>query len=192
MNSCAARTQAKQDITSGADIEGLALFPEYLRGAIRRDDGDKGKTAAVSMNFPPNIIADVDCVMTMEVLPNKVERLAMLLFDAHLEVNGKARELVLPGGVTAIAYRLQGGRPKPISDVFGSETAAAISSAPYRRHEVSEGSISTRCVSMSDFVNADKGAIITLTLGMREGSQIFEKLFKYKFHSSYAEFCRVE
>ncbi|KJZ69374.1 hypothetical protein HIM_11235 [Hirsutella minnesotensis 3608] len=184
--------QAKHDITSGADIEGLALFPEYLRGAIRRDDAGDGKTAAVSMNFPPDIIADVDCAMTMEILPNKVERLAILLFDAHLEMNGKVRELVLPGGITAIAYRLQGGRPGPVSDVFGAETVAAIESAPYRRYEVSEGTIATRCVSMSDFVDADKGAIITLTLGMREASQIFEKLFKSKLHSRYVECSRVQ
>jgi hypothetical protein len=92
-----------QEITSGADVEELDLFPEYLRGAIRRNDTGGHKTAAVSMNFPPRIIADVDCIMTMEVYPNKVERLALLIFNAYLETNGEVRELVIPGGLKAIA-----------------------------------------------------------------------------------------
>ncbi|RSL88748.1 hypothetical protein CDV31_016006 [Fusarium ambrosium] len=177
-----------QDVTSGADIEALGVFPEYLRDAIRRDSIGDRQIAAVSMNFPPNVIGDVDCAMTMEVLPNKVERLGMLLFDAHLETNGRVRELLLPGGTTAIVYRLEGSRPKRISDVFGDTIAAAIRSAPYRRREELEKGVdsSTRCVWMSEFRDVDKGATITLTLGRRNASQIFERLFKSKLRSRYA------
>ncbi|KAH7111583.1 hypothetical protein EDB81DRAFT_862843 [Dactylonectria macrodidyma] len=184
-------TLPKQEVTSGADVEGLDLFHEYLRGAIRRDDAGDRKTAAVSMNFPPNTIADVDCALTMEVLPNKVERLASLLFDAHLETNGKVREMILEGGRTAIVSRLQGSPPELVSKVFGPVTAAAIEAAPFRRLEVSEGTVATRCVSMSDFTESDKGAIITLTLGYKEASQIYEKLFKSKSHSRYAVYFSV-
>jgi hypothetical protein len=60
-----------------------------LRGAIRRNDRAGRKTAAVCMNFPARIIAGVDCIMTMEVCPNKVKRLALLIFNAHLETSGK-------------------------------------------------------------------------------------------------------
>lgn len=169
-----------QEIISGADVEGLDLFPEYLRGAIRRNDTGHRKTAAVSMNFPSHVIADVDCIITMEVYPNKVERLALLLFDAHLETHGEVRELVIPGGLRVIASQLQGSSPESVTNVFGFETAAALASAPYRRIEVSEADaqVATRCVTMSDFNNIKKGAIITLTLGRRAASQLFEKLFK--------------
>lgn len=174
-----------QEITSGADIDELDLFPEYLRGAIRRDDAGDRRTAAVSMNFPYNIIADVDCAMTMEVMPNKVERLALLMFNAHLETNGKVREIILPGGLKVIPTRLQGSPPESVITVFGPMTAAALESAPYRKLEVLEAGprVATRCVTMSDCSEADKGAIITLTLGRRRASQIFERLFKSKVHT---------
>lgn len=68
------------ETTSDADVKELDLFPEYLRGAIRRNYIDGRQAAALSMNFPSNFIADVDCIMTMEVYPNKVERLALLTF----------------------------------------------------------------------------------------------------------------
>ncbi|KAF4985847.1 hypothetical protein FDECE_16279 [Fusarium decemcellulare] len=178
----------EQDITIGADVEGLKVFPEYLRNAIKRDGAGDDRTAAVSMNFPPDLIADVDCIMTLEVLPNKVERIGMLLFSAHLETIGKTRELVLQGGTTAVVDRLKGSLPTAISEVLGDTIAAAIRSAPYRRLEELDLGVdsATGCVQMSDFCDADKGASITLTLGRRHGSQIFEKLFKSKRRSHYA------
>lgn len=180
-----------QEIISGADIEELDLFPEYLRGAIRRDNTGSHQTAAVSMNFPSHVIADVDCIMTMEVYPNKVERLAMLIFDAHLETNGEVRELIIPGGLKVIAIQLQGSPPSSVTNVFGQITAAALESAPYRRCEISEAGaqVATRCVTMSDFTDVHKGAIITLTLGRRAASQLYEKLFKSKVHDRYFCFC---
>jgi hypothetical protein len=180
-----------QEIISGGDIEELDLFPEYLRGAIRRNDTGSHQTAAVSMNFPSHVIADVDCIMTMEVYPNKVERLAVLIFDAHLETNGEVRELIVPGGLKVIAIQLQGSPPGSVTNVFGRITAAALESAPYRRREISEAGaqVATRCVTMSDFTDVHKGAIITLTLGRRAASQLYEKLFKSKVHNRYFCFC---
>jgi hypothetical protein len=176
-----------QEIISGGDIEELDLFPEYLRGAIKRNETGSHRAAAVSMNFPSHVIADVDCIMTMEVYPNKVEHLAVLIFNVHLETNGEIRELIMPGGLKIIAIQLQGSPPSSVATVFGPITAAALESAPNRRREISEGGaqVATRCVTMSDFTDVHKGAIITLTLGRRAASQLYEKLFKSKVHNGY-------
>lgn len=163
----------------GPDIAELDLFPEYLAGAIKRLD-TAPKTAAVTIQFPVNSIADVNCAMFIEVLPNKVERLASLLFNAHLETNGNVRELILPGGLCVIPTQLQGSPPESVTKVFGATTAAALESAPYRKVEVSEAGprAATRCVTMTQCSDSKKGAIISVALGRREASKIYEKLFK--------------
>jgi hypothetical protein len=132
------------------------------------------------MNFPPYFLGDVDCIITMEVLPNKVQRLASLLYNANLETNGRVRELLNPGGLKIVATQMQGSSPQSVIDVFGPEIANALESAPYRKNEVQLGGIAapTRCVTMSEFSDSERGAIISLTLGRRAASQIYEKLFK--------------
>lgn len=168
------------------------MFSEYLRGAIRRDDDAGGrKTAAVSMNFPSNLIGDVDCALTLEVQSNKVEYLAMRLFNAHLETNGEARELVLDGGTRARINWLVGSPSERVLEIFGCEIATAIEQAPFRRLEVLDGTDATRCVTMSDFTDSGKGAMITLSLGLRAGSKIYEKLFKSKSQSRYVVYSSV-
>jgi hypothetical protein len=84
-----------------------------------------------------------------------------------------------------IASKLQGSPPESVTNIFGHENAAAPENAPYRRLEVSEANaqVATRYITMSDFTDTDKGAIITLTLGRRVVSQLYEKLFKSKGRS---------
>lgn len=187
-------TSPEAETLAGADIAELDLFPEYLAGAVQRYDTTP-KTAAVTIRFPANSIGDVNCGMFIEVLPNKVERLASLLFNAHLETNGNMRELILPGGLCVIPTKLQGSPPESFTNVFGSTMAAAIESAPYRKIEVSESGprVATRCVTMSECSDASKGALIMVALGRREASKIYEKLFrsKSKSHCSYPAFLPV-
>ncbi|KAL2272396.1 hypothetical protein FJTKL_06744 [Diaporthe vaccinii] len=175
------------EILAGADTAELDLFfPEYLAGAIRRHDTTP-KTAAVTIRFPANSIADVTCAIFIEVMPNKVERLASLLFNAQLETNGDVRELILPGGVCVVPTRLQGSPPESVKTVFGSTIAAALESAPYRKIEVSEAGprMATRCVTMTECADANKGALISVALGRRDASRIYEKLFKSKSGSQF-------
>lgn len=176
-------SQPGAQVFSGADVDELNLFNEYFRSAIRRNDAGSCKTAAISINFPP--YRDNNCFMTIEVLPNKVERLALELFNAHLETNEEMRELVLPGGLKAAPLRLQGASPKAVLNVFGPQTAAALEAAPYRKVEIEEEGrdSATRCVTMSECHDSSKGAILTLTLGRIGASQIYERLFKSKLNS---------
>ncbi|KAF4447799.1 hypothetical protein F53441_8703 [Fusarium austroafricanum] len=111
-------------VVTGASIQDLSsVFPEYISGAIRRDRSATGghMTAAITMNFPPRSMGEVDCAMTLVVEPNKVERLAMLLFGAHLESDGISREVVLEGGTRAIPhpqFLLQGSPCDAVSELL--------------------------------------------------------------------------
>ncbi|RSL41165.1 hypothetical protein CEP54_015903 [Fusarium duplospermum] len=104
-------------------------------------------TAAVTMNFPRKSFGDVSCIMTLVVEANKVERLAMLLFRAHLESTGETREVVLQDGARLLPNPhvvLQGSHSDAVSEIFGPETAAAIAAAPFRRRERVAGTRATR------------------------------------------------
>lgn len=168
-------------VATGASIEGLlSLFPEYFSDAIRKDGTTDHMTAAVTMNFPRKSFGDVSCIMTLVVEANKVERLAMLLFRAHLESTGETREVVLQDGARLLPNPhvvLQGSHSDAVSEIFGPETAAAIAAAPFRRRERVAGTRATRCVTMTISRESCMPATITLTLGLREGFEIFNKLY---------------
>ncbi|KAH8756097.1 hypothetical protein F5883DRAFT_686293 [Diaporthe sp. PMI_573] len=107
--------------------------------------------------------------MSIVVLPNKVERLASLLFNAPLETNGNVRELILPDGLCVIPKQLQGSPPEAVTGVFGPTVAAALESAPYRKIEVSEAGprVATRCVvsptpTIRDNSNLYSGSVLEL------------------------------
>ncbi|KAH8744723.1 hypothetical protein F5883DRAFT_660200 [Diaporthe sp. PMI_573] len=169
----------KPEILVGADIAELDLFPEFLAGVIKRNDISP-KTAAVTFEFPRDSIADINCAMSIVVFPNKVERLALLLFNAYLETNGTVRELILPGGLCVIPKQLQGSPLEAVTNVFGPTVAAALESALYRKIELSEAAlgVGTCCVTMSECSDVYDGAVITVVLGRREASKMYEKLFK--------------
>lgn len=169
-------------VVSGASIPGLlSVFPSYINGAIRRDNHEDHVTAAVTMNFPGASFGGVPCIMTLVVEPNKVERLAMLLFRAHLESTGESRELVLESGTRTIPkpqLLLQGSPSDAVSQVFGPEIAGAIAATPFRKREVSEGILATRCVTMTIPHEASSAALITLTMGLEEGIGIQGRLYR--------------
>ncbi|KAG8157766.1 hypothetical protein KVR01_012428 [Diaporthe batatas] len=171
---------AEPEILTGADIDELKIFPEVLREAIKRHDRVP-RTAAVTFEFPRDSIADVNCFMSITIVPERVERIASLLFDnVYLATNGTSRELILPGGLCVLAKRLHGCRPQVVTDVLGVTVAAAVESAPWRKIELSDRGVdeATRCVMMTDFSDARDGAVLIVTLGRREASKMYEKLFK--------------
>ncbi|KAH8746942.1 hypothetical protein F5883DRAFT_437770 [Diaporthe sp. PMI_573] len=177
-------TSPKAETLVGADIAELNLFPKYLAGAIQKYNTTP-KTATIAIQFPANSIVDINCAMIIKVLPNKVERLASLLFSTHLETNRDLREVILPGSLYIVPTQLQGSLPESVAKVFGATTAATLKSAPYRKIEVSEAGsrVATCCITMSEYSNAKKGAVLKVAVGRREASKIYEKLFKSKSSS---------
>ncbi|KJZ73080.1 hypothetical protein HIM_07464 [Hirsutella minnesotensis 3608] len=174
-----------QQVLSNASLRGTAdIFPEYLSGGIRRDivhvDGLMCLKAAVTMNFPYNPLGQVHCLMTLAILSNKVEYLAMALFNVHVESASRVRHVVLPGGVRLLPnpeLTLHGCQTEAIKLVFGSEVNNAVQASPVRKQEMEEEVRKTGCVSMTIARSSDEGAFITLNLGLTEGSRIREKLY---------------
>ena len=166
-----------------ASIQGIAdVFDEYMCGAIRRDTVQRGGTtylnAAVTMDFPLQGL--VDCLMSLAIHPSKVEYLTMALFKVKVESVGHVRYIILIGGVRLTPnpeITLKGVSDEAIIRVFGPEIYEAITASGIRKKELEEGNDITEGVSMILTSRSSEGAIINLSLDLRGGAQIQNKLY---------------
>jgi hypothetical protein len=170
-------------ISENASLRDIAdVFEQYICGAVRRDKVESGGTtywvAAVTMDFPHQGL--VDCLMSVAIQQNKVEFLAMALFKVHVESVGEVRYVVLNGGVKLLPnpeITLKGVLDEAIISVFGPKIYEAITASRMRKMEREEGTHVTECVSMMLTSNPVEGAIINLSLDVKEGAQIQNKLY---------------
>lgn len=168
-------------ILEKASVEGLVdVFGPYLCGAIRRDTVDNGASlkAAVTMDFPFDGL--VDCLMSLAIHQNKVEYLAFALFNVHVESEGRVRYVMLNEGAKLIPnpeMTLKGARDDAILRILGVEIHEAIKTSRMRKKELEEGNLVTECVSMIFTDRSDEGAVINLSLGLKGGAQIQNKLY---------------
>ncbi|RSL43393.1 hypothetical protein CEP54_015108 [Fusarium duplospermum] len=165
-------------------IEYIAdVFPQFMCSAIRKN----GNSAAVEMVFPyfhDNRI--VDCAMSLGILPNKIEYLALKLFGWHLETDEREifRYIVSEndGGIAMPGETmvLQGARDNAISDLLGDQIRDAIIASLMRKEEVRQAVRNTRCVTMQISRNPREDAVLTLNVALREGFTLREKLYERK------------
>lgn len=132
------------------------------------------------MTFPDaRVTTKIECQMALEITANKVEHLAKELFDAHLETTEGLRYICLPGGAQVVPnskFTLRGCRHDIISSMFGLETYRAVMASPACQVEAKLGHDTTVCISMVISQGADDVAVVFLSLGLREGTLIAEKL----------------
>ena len=166
-----------------ASLQGIGdVFDNYMCGAIRRDTVRSGERAyfkaAVTMDFPFDGL--VDCLMSLAIHQSKVGYLAMALFKVHVELVGQVRYVIAKEGAKLIPnpeMTLKGAQDDAIIRVFGPEIYGAIKTSRMREKELEEGNLVTECVSMIITSRSDEGAIINLSLGLKGGAQIQNKLY---------------
>jgi hypothetical protein len=130
------------------------------------------------MDFPFDGL--VDCLMSLAIHQNKVEYLAFALFNVHVESEGQVRHVMLNEGVKLIPnpeMTLKGARDDAILRILGPEIHEAIKTSRMRKKELEEGNHVTECVSMIFTNRSDEGAVINLSLGLKGGAQIQNKLY---------------
>ena len=175
--------QEGQVLANASLAETTSFFPLYLSSAVRRipDPYDNNTfAAAVSMVFPADrITTKVECQMSIEISANKVEHFAMQLFQAHVETTAGLRYLYLANGAKALPgpkLMLQGCRKDNLSFTFGSEICNAIITSPQYQSEVRQGLNCTESVSMQISDRAEEVGVVLLSLGLKEGTLIAQKL----------------
>lgn len=173
-------TDEGQRVITNASLQGIAkTFDPYMSGAIRKiNQKDSVLTAAVTMAFPPWAL--LDCLMSLDVLPSKVQYLAMALFKVRVESEGQIRFVSFKDGVRLVPnpeLTLKGVQDEAISEVFGDGIHQAITACRMRKKELREGNKVTECVSMILTGKHDEGAILNLALGLEEGIRIRRLLY---------------
>jgi hypothetical protein len=150
----------------------VSVFPPYLRSGIKRNEG----RAAVSLTFTWGMTV---CSMSLEILPSKVQYLALKLFGTHVEIENGFRYILqqnesrlFPENVT-----LQGGQREGMLELFGPWVHGAIEQCPMRRLEIQEGRDVTTCVRLRITSGCNDHAHLTVSMGFDEAFQIKEALF---------------
>jgi len=169
-------TSAKeQPVFENASLQGIAkILDESMFDAVRRVKVGNDSKAAVAMVFPGRV-GPVDCLMSLHVREEDVERLAMALFNAEVKWMEQGLRVVRDGfAFIAPEAILKGVPDEAILKVFGSEIHGATAGSPVRWRELAEGKHLTECVSM---ILTKNGTIISLSLDLEGGLHIRDKLY---------------
>ncbi|OJJ42058.1 hypothetical protein ASPZODRAFT_137517 [Penicilliopsis zonata CBS 506.65] len=170
-----------QEIFEHASIDGIAaVFKGLICGAIRTTsvhvNGITRSTASVTTVFPP--WGAVDCLLSLDIWETSVEPLAMALFNATVKWVKESLHIGFTRGTSLTIpnseVTLKGVHDEAIVQVFGSEIQQAINQSSIRIQEMEKGKLMTECVSM---IITEKGAIISLSLGLVQGLEIRKKLY---------------
>ncbi|KJZ71579.1 hypothetical protein HIM_09048 [Hirsutella minnesotensis 3608] len=160
-----------------APVKGIAaVLPQYMCGAIRKS----GMKASVTMTFPHEQNGGIHCFMSLSILPNKLEFVAMKLLGVHLETEGKMRYVIFPNGAKMLPrpeVSLQGAMDETIRELLGSMIASAVAGSPLRKEEIANAVLATTCVTMTISNSAHDDGILNLNLGLEGGIAVKEALF---------------
>ncbi|KAK1973574.1 hypothetical protein LZ30DRAFT_743124 [Colletotrichum cereale] len=186
----AARTAIHQEagVTEGSDpacggtllppaISITRIFPPYMCSAIIKDIWS---SAMLQMSFPDN--PSDDCLMTLSILPNKVEYLAMALFGIHLESENELRHVVLGNGSCIIPsdqIQLDGVEEKASDEILGLATSRAVQVSLKRTMEIGNACTRTKCITMTVSKSYNTPASLSLTLGLEEGLRLRHLMFDF-------------
>jgi hypothetical protein len=165
--------------------EAARLCPHDLSNAIRRIPDpvvEDTLAAAITMTFPSALFADkCACQMAIEITDDKVQHFARQLFGTRLETRAGLRYVCFADGGSKIRpspkLALQGCRRDIIPSTFGPELFHAIAAGPIYQDDAREWRDCTDCVSMVIPHQAHEGAVIYVSLGLWEGTQIRKKLY---------------
>lgn len=170
----------EQRVIENATIEGTRhVFGDELCRAVRKVH-TQGQMKAAVTTVLPKWGGPVDCLISLDIREEEVDRLALALFDAKVTWVQQGLHVVLRDGFTIILtcseaeVTLKGATDKAIIEVFGSETCDAVNESRIRKSEWEAGKQLTQCVSM---ILAKSGAIINMSLGLEGGIRIQNTLY---------------
>ena len=160
---------------SGPDFARLGmLLPRNLHTAIQQHDNK----ANVSIIFPPH----GDCILRLNILPSKVQHLAMKLFGLNVEMDGPLRYVLSDKGRKSIprpALLEQGMETHNIPELLGFQIQEGIERSSIRREETRQGLLTlTACGEIELSNSSAESAYLTLTVGTDAGITVYNQLFE--------------
>lgn len=147
------------------------LFPPHMCSAIKKI----GDQAAIEMVFPYSL--GMLC-MSLRILSNKIENLAMVLFGIHVETEDGLRYLLFNGRrVYGPELSFQGSSAQGMQEVLGKEVSEFIKVSPARKKELDHRIRLTKWVTMQMSNRPEDDGILNISMGLNEGYQIKERLW---------------
>ena len=171
----ASKSSEQQTVSHPLTSRLPTIFPQNTCGVIRKN----GDTAMITMVFPYSL--SLVCLMSLSILPNKIQHLAMRLFSVHLEIENGFRYVILKDGVRLLprpSLVIQGADEVAVRTELGGDVGQAISLSPTRREEIKQAILATWCVTMEISSNPEEDGVLNLNLGEDEGHQIRKTLFE--------------
>lgn len=162
-----------QQTLANPNIKHIArVFPPYLCDGIRQTGGIASVTMAYA--WPPN--GQCICLMSLHVLSNKLQYIAMELFGTNLESDKGAWFVVQDNGgrLSFKDMTLQGAQDKGFNKLFGPQITHAIETSPVR---MEEASLATRAVTLQITGGSLDDGVLNLDLGLAEWFRIKDTLF---------------
>jgi hypothetical protein len=150
------------------------LFPQYMCSAVTK----VGDQAKVEMVFPYTL--GMVC-MSLVILSNKIEYVAMELFGTHVESEGGYRVVIQENGGRLMPQPelvISGAPDKAISKLLGSDMSNFIKVSPARKKELKQGILITRFVTMRISCDPQEDGILNINIGEAEGYLVKRTLFE--------------
>ncbi|KAF1962873.1 hypothetical protein CC80DRAFT_99430 [Byssothecium circinans] len=150
-----------------------SMFSTYLRGAIRKH----GDRAAVSITLYSHL---PDGLLSLVILPSRVQYLAHELFGINVEIEGQLRYVVQANGCKLVPkpeITLEGARGEAMPQLFGEWVTRGIEANLIRIEEAKQG-LPASCVTMHFTSNQKDDAYLHITMGSIEVYQMYETLFR--------------
>lgn len=135
------------------------------------------------MDFP--IDGLVDYLISLAINHTKVEYLALSLFNVHVESAGQVRYIVLNKGTKLLPspeITLKGALDENIIRILSPEIYGAIQSSRMRRKEMEGGNHITECISIILTSKPEEGAIINLSLGLKDSTNLKKQAIYIESH----------
>lgn len=165
-----------QQILSNPDIERIAhVFPPYLCSSITKTGG----TASMSMahSWFPN--EQFTCLVSLNILPSKIQHIAMALFGIHLDSDENIWYIIQENGgrISFEKAKLEGAQDMVVKKLLGSQVHHAIVSSPMRKEELRQAILATRCVTLQISGRSFDDGFLNLELDIEGWFQIKDLLF---------------
>lgn len=155
------------------------LLPDYMFNAVIKRHSATRTTMVAGVTMTYYFHSD-DCLMTLEILNSKVERIAHQLFGVQLEIESGVRYAVFGmAKVTPIPKLvLEGCDPNAIEQMFGEVVSRAVRASLVYQNDATTLSEHTQAVSMLISGKADEAAILIIRMALLEGMDIAVQLFR--------------
>ncbi|KAK9787907.1 putative EKC/KEOPS complex subunit BUD32 [Seiridium cardinale] len=156
------------------------VFNDGISGMIRKVPVKNNNTivysAAIVVNFPNS--GAVECLLSIDVEGWAINRLTKTLFNTETCWPDPSRCVISSEGARLTILNpdvtMTGARDETLLEVFGPELYQAIHESSIRKRELEVYKQETECVSISF---TDGGAILNLSLSLKAGIDIQNKLF---------------